>query len=104
MNLGRNLQNFLLSKAILLIVIFNMSPLNASPYNLQLPNNISYIKVNYQENTDKSSSPYRFKEYKFINTLKKVREGLFTFYETKHEKLKATYSSGAYSIKYTQNW
>ncbi|MGK0271706.1 MAG: hypothetical protein ACI88H_002372 [Cocleimonas sp.] len=36
--------------------------------------------------------------------VKTIRDKYLTFYSNKNEKLKATYDSGAYLIKYTHRW
>ena len=100
------LPSFRLIKQISLCLLLLTSQ-EAYSFDLSFKNiNINKISTSltYNNLIKKIPTLFVFKKKESNNMIDTFKNEYLTFYSNKNEKLRATYSSGAYYIKYTSRW
>lgn len=96
-----------LTKLSGLCLVLVMSSQNAYAFNLDIDNLNSQpikSKLSYDSLITKIPTLFVFEEKNVLSTFKTIKNKYLTFYSYKNEILKASYSGGAYYLKYSNNW
>lgn len=95
------LTDALLKASLALCILASATAIQAEPFDLSLPDNIELIEISSTEEAEITKLDLEFRDYKPLKNLKEFKDNIFTLYQNKNEKIKATYLQGAYALSYT---